>query len=502
MKLSKKWLNDYVHCGVSDKAFADAMTMSGSKVEGFARADEGLENIVVGLVTEITRHPDSDHLWVCRVDCGGETVQIVTGAQNVTAGSCVPVAKDNSVIAGGKKIKKSKMRGVVSQGMLCGIDEVGLSVHDFPYAAEDGIFLLGEDCERTPGLDIQTAIGLDDVVTEFEITSNRPDCLSVLGLAREAAATFGVDFRPKTLDLKPCQGNVNDMLKVRIDAPELCYRYAGAVVENVRVAPSPRWMRERLRASGVRAINNIVDITNYVMLEHGQPMHAFDLRYLEGSQVIVRTAGAGESITTLDGIERRLEPDMLVIADARKPVAVAGVMGGEYSGIMDDTRTIVFESACFRGTQVRSAAKRLGLRTESSARFEKELDPAGCARVLKRALQLVQELDAGDVVGGIVDVFPSPKPLRTIPFDWEYVNRFIGIDCPAGAQAAILERIGCEIEDNTIRVPGWRGDLETMADIAEEVARFYGYDKIPAVPLRGLADGRLAGERKLQRLAG
>ena len=502
MKLSKKWLNEYVQCNVSDKAFADAMTMSGSKVEGYEAEGAGLENIVVGLVTQITRHPDSDHLWVCQLDVGGETVQIVTGAQNVTQGCYVPVAMDNSAIAGGTKIKKTKFRGVLSQGMLCGVDEVGLSQHDFPYAANDGIFLLGEDCRREPGLDIHEAIGLDDVVTEFEITSNRPDCLSVLGLAREAAATFGLDFRPQTSDIRPGAGNVHDLLKVRIDAPELCYRYAGAVVENVRVKPSPRWMRERLRAGGVRAINNIVDITNYVMLEYGQPMHAFDLRYLEGSQVIVRTAGAGESITTLDGIERKLEPDMLVIADAQKPVAVAGVMGGEYSGIMDDTSTIVFESACFFGQQVRSAAKRLGLRTESSSRFDKELDPQGCVKVLTRALQLVQELDAGDVVNGIVDVFPTPKPAREIAFNPDYVNKFIGIDCPAGEQIAILERIGCEVENDVIHVPSWRGDLQGKADIAEEIARFYGYDKIPAVPLRGLADARPTEEQKLQRLVG
>jgi len=504
MKLSKKWLHDYVQCAVSDKDFADAMTMSGSKVEGFEREGTALENIVVGLVTEAARHPDSDHLWVCQLDVGSETVQIVTGAQNVTEGCYVPVAMDNSAIAGGQKIKKTKFRGVLSSGMLCSLEELGLTLNDFPGAfgegVDDGIFLLGEDCERTPGLDIQTAIGLNDVITEFEITSNRPDCLSVLGLAREAAATFKLDYRPMTLDVSPGQGNVNDLLKVRIDAPDLCYRYAGAVVENVRVAPSPRWMRERLRASGVRPINNIVDITNYVMLEYGQPMHAFDLRYLEGSQVIVRPAGAGESITTLDGVERKLEPDMLVIADGVKPVAVAGVMGGEYSGIMDDTRTIVFESACFQGVQVRSVAKRLGLRTESSARFGKELDPEGCVKVLTRALQLVQELDAGDIVGGIVDVFPSPKPARTIPFNPDYVNKFIGIDCPAEDQVAMLERIGCTVEENIIHVPSWRGDLTDKADIAEEIARLYGYDRIPAVPLRGLADARLTEEQQLQRL--
>ena len=506
MKLSKKWLNDYVQCNTGDKEFADVMTMSGSKVEGFEREGAGLENVVVGLVTQTERHPDSDHLWVCQLDVGNETVQIVTGAQNVTAGCYVPVAKDNSVLAGGQKIKRTKFRGVMSSGMLCSLEELGLTSHDFPGAFgegfDDGIFLLGEDCDRTPGLDIQTAIGLDDVVTAFEITSNRPDCLSVLGLAREAAATFHLPFEMPEPEVSQGHGDVNDMLKVRIDAPALCYRYAGAVVENVRVKPSPRWMRERLRASGVRPINNIVDITNYVMLEYGQPMHAFDLRYLEGNQVIVRLAGAGESITTLDGIEHALEPDMLVIADAKKPVAVAGVMGGEYSGIMDDTRTIVFESACFQGMQVRSTAKRLGLRTESSARYEKELDPGSCARVLTRALELIQKLDAGDVANGIVDVFQTPKPQRILPFDWEYANRFIGIGCPREEQIAILERIGCKVAGDMIHVPSWRGDLQEKADIAEEVARFYGYDKIPGTPLRGLADARLTGEQQLQRLIG
>ena len=507
MKLSKKWLHDYVQFDMSDKAFADAMTLSGSKVEGFGREGTGLVNVAVGLVTQIERHPDSDHLWVCQLDVGGsEPVQIVTGAQNVTAGRYVPAALDNSIIAGGQKIKKTKFRGVLSCGMLCSLEELGLTIHDFPGAygegVEDGIFLLNEDCNCTPGLDIQTAIGLDDVVTEFEITSNRPDCLGVRGLAREAAATFQLPFTQSEPALPQGHGDVNDLLKVRIDAPELCYRYAGAVVENVRVAPSPRWMRERLRACGVRPINNIVDITNYVMLEFGQPMHAFDLRYLEGNQVVVRTAQAGEAITTLDNIERKLSTDMLVIADANKPVAVAGVMGGEFSGIMDDTRTIVFESACFKGTQVRTTAKRLGLRTESSSRFDKELDPASCAKCLARALELVQELGAGDIVSGIVDVFPSPKPARTIPFEPDYVNGFVGIDCPADEQITMLARVGCKVENNVVHIPSWRGDIANKADLAEEAARLYGYDKIPAVPLRGMADARLTEAQKLQRLCG
>jgi len=478
------------------------MTISGSKVEAFVQEGVGLQNIVIGLVTATERHPDSDHLWVCQLDVGSEQVQIVTGAQNVTQGSYVPVAKDNSVLHNGQKIKKTKFRGVLSQGMLCSLEELGLSLQDFPYADEDGIFLLGDDCAREIGMPVQVALGLDDVVTEFEITSNRPDCLSVLGLAREAAATYAMPFALPEYAMPNGTGDVNEQLKVQIDAPELCYRYAGAVIENVRVGSSPRWMRERLRASGVRPINNIVDITNYVMLEFGQPMHAFDLRYLEGDQVIVRTAGAGEKITTLDGIERSLDENMLVIADAKKPVAVAGVMGGEFSGIMDDTRTVVFESACFNGVQVRATAKKLGLRTESSARFEKELDPSGCVRVIARALQLVKELDAGDIVNGVVDVFPTPKAARTIKFDPDWINGFLGIDCPTDEQIAMLERIGCTIENGVVTVPSFRNDLIAKEDLAEEIARFYGYNNIPSVPMRGLADAKFTPAQQLQNLIG
>ncbi|MCL2195575.1 MAG: phenylalanine--tRNA ligase subunit beta [Oscillospiraceae bacterium] len=502
MKCSKRWLSEHVKLACSDKQFADAMTMSGSKVEAFAQEGSQLQNIVVGLVTAVERHADSDRLWVCQIDVGGEQVQIVTAAQNVTAGCYVPVAKDNSVIAGGVQIKKTKMRGVASQGMLCGIDELGLTQHDFPYAVEDGIFLLGDDCTREPGLAIQTALGLDDIVTEFEITSNRPDCLSVVGLAREAAATFGVPFVVAEPALPSGTGDVNEHLKVQIDEPSLCYRYAGAVVQNVRVAPSPRWLRERLRASGVRPINNMVDITNYVMLEFGQPMHAFDSRYLDGGQVVVRRAAAGEKITTLDGTERELRDNMLVIADAQKPVAVAGVMGGEFSGVMDDTQTVVFESACFYGQQVRATAKALGLRTESSARYEKELDPDGCVRVLARALELVQELDAGDIVSGVVDVFPTPKAQRSIHFDYAWASAFIGIDCPAATQVAMLESLGCTVNGNEVTVPTWRNDLVAREDLAEEVARLFGYDKIPHAPLLGLADARLTPRQLLQSFVG
>jgi len=504
MDLSNRWLSDYVDLGeISPKEFAEAITMTGSKVESFEYEGAGIENVIVGKIVSLEKHPDSDHLWICQVDVGGsENIQIVTGAQNLKEGDIVPVAMHNSTVYGGHKITKGKLRGVESNGMLCSLGELGLTVHDFPYAIEDGIFVLGDDCDRTLGLDIHKAIGLDDLVTEFEITSNRADCLSVTGLAREAAATFNKELKIPEPKVTKTHGDVKDFLSVTIKEPTLCYRYAGAVVENVRIKPSPRWMRERLRASGVRPINNIVDITNYVMLEFGQPMHAFDLRYLDGNQVIVRRAEKGEKITTLDGIERDLTENMLVIADANKPVAVAGVMGGEYSGIMDDTTTIVFESAMFNGVSVRRTAKALGMRTESSSRYEKELDATGCLRSLTRALQLVEELDAGDIVGGVIDCDHSDKTPVTLPFKPEWVNNFIGIDLSADEQKAILEKIGFEVKDGMIISPTFRNDIEHQADISEEIARFYGYDKIPDRALSGVADGRYTPVQQLENKVG
>lgn len=501
MNLSKKWLNDFVTIDASDKDFAEAITISGSKVESFEKEGEELKNIVVGRVDSLEKHPDSDHLWICSINIGKEeNLQIVTGAQNLTVGDVVPVALDNSVVHGGKEIKTGKLRGVESCGMLCSLGELGLTAHDFPYAIEDGIFVLGDDCDKTLGMPIQDAIGLNDTITEFEITSNRPDCLSIIGLAREAAATYKLPMKKHEPVVKTCGGDVNEMLSVRIDNPERCYRYCGAVVKNVRVKPSPRWMRERLRACGVRAINNIVDITNYVMLEYGQPMHAFDLRFLKGNSVIVRTAENGEKITTLDGIERELNDSMLVIADTEKPVAVAGVMGGEYSGIMDDTDTIVFESACFNGPTTRLTAKALGMRTEASGRYEKELDPQSCMPALMRALELVEMLDAGDVVSGIVDCDHSDKTPRTLPFDWEWVNRFIGIDCSKEEQKRILEAIDFKVEDDKIIIPSFRNDIIGKADVSEEIARFYGYANIPNRPLGGVANGKLTETQQLERL--
>ncbi len=494
---------DYVDVNdINEKTFADDMTLSGSKVESWSTEGEELKNIVVGQILSLERHPDSDHMWICSVDAGDDApIQIVTGAQNLKVGDYVPAALHNSVVHGGHKITKGKLRGVESCGMLCSLGELGLTVHDFPYAIEDGIFVLGDDCDRTPGMDIKEAIGLNDTVTEFEITPNRPDCLSVVGLAREAAVTFGRKLTVPTNEYKTAGGDVKELLhSVTIDAPDKCYRYAGAVVKNVRVKPSPKWIRERLRASGVRPINNIVDITNFVMLEYGQPMHAFDLRYLDGGRVIVRNAAEGESITTLDGIERRLSPEMLVIADENKPVAVAGVMGGEFSGIMDDTNTIVFESACFYGPSIRKTAKKLGMRTEASGRFEKGLDPDGCLMSLKRALQLVEELDAGDIVDGVVDVYPNPKQQTVIDFCPDWVNNFIGINVSADEQKKILTDLEFEVKDGKIYVPSFRSDVEHKADISEEIARFYGFDKIAVRELQGAADGGLDDFQKFEKL--
>lgn len=504
MILSRKWLEDYVDTkDISNKEFCDAMTLSGSKVEEYKAEGSELENIVVGRIDSLERHPDSDHLWICNVNIGkGEDVQIVTGAQNLSVGDYVPAALPGATVYNRHEhclemIKKGKLRGVESNGMLCSFDELGLTQNDFPYAAADGIFILGEDCERTPGLDIHEAIGYNDTCVEFEITSNRSDCMSVTGLAREAAATFGREFRLHEPEVKPGHGDVNDHLKVQIFEPDKCYRYSGAVVENVRVKESPRWLRERLRASGVRPISNIVDITNYVMLEYGQPMHAFDLRYLEGNEVNVRNAKNGEKITTLDGVERELNDTMLVIADKNKPVAVAGVMGGEYSGIMDDTTTIVFESACFNGISVRRTAKALGMRTEASSRYEKELDPGATMRALKRALELVQELDAGDVVNGVEDCFVKPKDEVKVKFDYKWINDFIGIDLSEEEQKKILEKIEFRFDDDgNIIAPPFRNDIEHIADISEEVARFYGYHNIPNRQLSGVANGKLTDSQK------
>jgi len=498
MDLSLRWLADYVDTGVSPKEFCDAMTMSGSKVEGWSEECDYLSNVVVGRIIPVENPPDADKLQICQIDIGrGEPLQIVTAATNVFAGALVPCALDGSTLAGGVKIKKGKLRGVPSNGMMCSVAELGVTVHDFPYAIEDGILIIQEDCQ--PGDDIRKALGLNDTTVEFEIPPTRPDCLSVIGLAREAAATFHKELRVKAPAVGYECGDINSLLKVDVQNGELCSRYIARMIKNVKIAPSPRWMRERLRASGVRPINNIVDITNYVMLEYGQPMHAFDYKYVKGGRIVVRNARKGESIMTLDGVERALTPDMLVICDEEKPSAVAGVMGGEYSGIMDDTDTIVFESACFFGPSVRVTAKKLGMRTEASGRFEKQLDPETCLPAVQRACELVEQLGAGEVVGGMIDVDHSDHTPVRVRLEPEWINRFLGIDVSADYMRGVLEKLECRMDGDDIIVPSFRGDLRHKADIAEEIARFYGYDKIPNTAVTGASQGHLTERQKFDK---
>ncbi len=502
MNLSQKWLLDYVDVSeVEPHEFSEAMTMSGSKVEGYCREGADISGVVVGEILSVVKHPNADSLVICQVNIGeAEPVQIVTGATNVFAGAYVPVATNGSHLPGDKVIKKGKLRGEVSNGMLCSLSELGLTVHDFPYAIEDGIFILGDDCEKTPGMDIHEAIGLDDLCTEFEITSNRPDCLSVTGLAREAAVTFQKELHLPEPKVEKETGDIREHLSIEVQNPELCPRYIGRMVKNVKIGPSPRWMRERLRACSVRPINNIVDITNYVMLEYGQPMHAFDFKYVKGGKIIVRTAREDEtSFMTLDGVTRTLSPEMLTICDAEGPIAVAGVMGGEFSSIMEDTDTILFESACFNGPSVRLTAKKLGMRTEASGRYEKGLDPATCLPAVQRACQLVELLGAGEVVGGMIDVDNSPKEKIVLPLEADWINRFLGIDLPAEEMKTILSRLGFGIEGDQVVVPSYRADVRCKADVAEEIARIYGYNNIPTTSLRGSCEGKLTPRQKMER---
>ena len=498
MNLSMKWLSDYVTLDTTVKEFCAAMTMSGSKVEVATEEGSEIKNVVVGKLLSVVPHENSDHLVVCQVDVGQEQpIQIVTGAPNVKAGDIVPVALCGAELPNGVKIKKGKLRGVESNGMLCSLGELGLTVHDFPYAIADGIFLIQEDCQI--GQDIHEAIGLNDTSVEFEITSNRPDCLSVTGLAREAAATYHVPLNLKKPTFQGIDGNIQDALQVEIQNKEKCPRYAAGIVKNVKIAPSPRWMRERLRASGVRPINNLVDITNYVMLEYGQPMHAFDLRYVKDGKIVVRNAAEGETITTLDGVTRTLSPEMLVIADAEKPIAVAGVMGGEYSGIMEDTNTVVFESAYFEPVQVRRTAKKLGMRTDASARYEKGLDPEGCLRTLERAFELVELLGAGEPVRTHIDLDYNEKQRNRIPFDPAWINKFLGTDISREEMCDTMKMLEIEVDGDTCISPSFRIDLERPADIAEEVARIYGYNNIPSTVIKGVANASLTPKQKFRR---
>ncbi|MGN0674986.1 MAG: phenylalanine--tRNA ligase subunit beta, partial [Oscillospiraceae bacterium] len=479
---------------------------SGSKVERWETEGEEISKVVVGKLLSVVPHENSDHLVVCQVDVGhagnGEPIQIVTGASNVKAGDIVPVAMDGSTLPGGVKIKKGKLRGVESNGMLCSLGELGLTTHDFPYAIADGIFIMQEEEGCVPfelGMDIREAIGLNDTSVEFEITSNRPDCLSVIGLARETHATFDRPYTVKTPEYKGVEGDINSMLKVEIHNKELCPRYIAGVVKNVKIGPSPRWMRERLRASGVRPINNFVDITNYVMLEYGHPMHAFDIRYIKGNEINIRNAKQGETITTLDGVERTLTEKMLVIADAEKPVAVAGVMGGEYSGIMDDTVDVVFEAACFDGASVRTTAKALGMRTDASARFEKGIDAQNAYPALMRAFELVEMLGCGEVVNTIIDADYTDKTPKGVEFNPTWINNFLGTDISEDVMRSCLEKLDFKIENGMAYAPSVRIDIECKADVAEEVARIYGYNNIPKTIIRGVAAAELTEKQKFER---
>lgn len=617
MNLSRKWLDEFVTVHADDKEFDEAMTLSGSKVETTRYLGEEIHNVVVGKVLSMERHPDSDHMWVCQVDAGqGKPVQIVTGAWNVHPGDMVPVALHKSTLPGGKKIERGKLRGVLSNGMLCGMSELGLDERDFPYAAitpaallndyhpldpskpsipadiqpgdkvfgpvvcakveavkaagdgrwtcqlsyaeadgpsgaivttpcpnlhggdlvafntkagtictladlraeqaefphciPDGIFILHEEGVK-PGDDIKPVINADDHVVEFEITPNRPDCLSVIGLAREVSATFDV---PLTLHDPVVKGGAGgalcELLDVETPDPELCPRYTARMVRNVKIAPSPKWMRERLRSMGVRPINNIVDITNYVMLEYGQPMHAFDYRYVKGGKIIVRRAKDGEELTTLDGQVRKLNRDHLVIADDTRAVGLAGIMGGENSEIVSDTTDVVFESANFDGTCIRKGALALGMRTEASAKFEKGLDPMNTLPAVNRACELVELLEAGEVVDGVIDVLNYVPQPRVIRMDPERVNALLGTDIPPVDMYQYLERVNIVTEKKDfpngpadVIVPSWRGDVEGIADLAEEVARFYGYNKIPTTLMRGQTTlGSFTPEQKLENRLG
>lgn len=494
MNLSMRWLNDYVKADMPIKDYCHALTMSGSKVEGYEVEGADISNVVVGKILSKGPHENADALFVCQVDAGKESpVQIVTNAKNVKEGDLVPVALDGAVLPEGK-IKKGKLRGVESFGMFCGLDTLGLTAHDFPYADPDGVLVIQEDCQI--GEDIHSALGLDDTSVEFEITSNRPDCLSVTGLARETAATYNLPLNIPVPSFKGVDGNIDEMLKVDVHNTEKCMRYCAGIVKNVKIEPSPRWMRERLRASGVRPINNFVDITNYVMLEYGQPMHAFDLRYVEGAHINVRNAAKGEKIVTLDGVERELTEEMLVIADDKKPVAVAGVMGGEYSGIMEDTTTVVFESAYFEPVQVRRTSKKLGLRTDASIRYEKGVDRLISMTCLERAFQLVEELGAGEVIRTVIDKDYTDKTPAAVEFNAEWINNFLGTDIAEADMIEYLTRLDFKVENGTVYAPSFRIDIECKADIAEEVARIYGYDKIPSTEFRGVAEAELTPEQK------
>lgn len=513
MNTSLSWIKAYVpDLDVTAQEYTDAMTLSGSKVEGFECLDADLENIVIGRIEKIEKHPDADKLIICQVNVGkAELVQIVTGAPNVKEGDKVPVVLDGGRVAGGHdgkktpggvKIKKGKLRGIESNGMLCSIEELGSTREMYPEAPEYGIYIFEEDAEV--GASAIEALGLNDVVFEYEITSNRVDCFGVIGIAREVAATFRKKFEPPVVTATGNEEDVNDYIKVTVEDTELCPRYCARVVKNVKIAPSPKWMQRRLAAQGIRPINNIVDITNYVMEEYGQPMHAYDLSTIAGNEIVVRRAEKNEKFVTLDGQERNLDDSVLMICDGEKAVGIAGIMGGENSMITDNVTTMLFEAACFDGTNIRLSSKKVGLRTDASGKFEKGLDPNNAIEAINRACQLIEELNAGEVVGGVVDVYGKVKEGRRVPFDADKVNKLLGTDIEKDTMLSYFEmlELGYDETAGEVVVPSWRQDLECMADIAEEVARFYGYDNIPtSLPTGEATTGKLSFKLRVEEVA-
>lgn len=512
MNTSLKWIKDLVPgLDCTPQEYMDAMTLSGSKVEGYENMDEDLDKIVIGQVKSIEKHPDADKLVICQVDIGTETIQIVTGAPNVTEGCKVPVVLDGGKVAGGHdgskteggiRIKKGKLRGVESNGMMCSIEELGSNRDMFPLAPENGLYILPEDAPV--GENAVSYLGLDDTVVEYEITSNRVDCFSILGIAREAAATFGKEFVPPVVTETGNNEDVNDYIKVSVKDDKLCSRYTARVVKNIKIAPSPEWMQRRLRAQGIRPINNIVDITNYVMEEYGQPMHAYDLDTIEDREIVVRRAAKGEQFVTLDGQERTLDDSVLMICDGKKAIGIAGIMGGENSMITDNVKTMLFEAACFDGTNIRLSGRKIGLRTDASAKFEKGLDPNTAIEAMNRACQLIEELGAGEVVGGVVDIYPNVKGDKRIPFEPEKYNKLLGTDIAKETMLAYFSKIdlGYDPVSNEVIVPSWRQDLECDADLAEEVARFFGYDKIPTtLPSGEATTGKLTFKLRIEAVA-
>ena len=512
MNTALSWIKAYVpELDCTSQEYTDAMTLTGTKVEGFEQLDADLDKIVIGQVKKIERHPDADKLVICQVDVGTETIQIVTGAPNVYEGMKTPVCLDGGRVAGGHdgsrtpggiKIKKGKLRGIESSGMMCSIEELGSSKDYYPDAPENGLYDMGADA--VVGADAIEALGLHDVVFEYEITSNRVDCYSVLGIAREAAATFRKPFVPPVVKSTGNSEDVNDMVTVEVKDTDLCPRYCARLVKNIKIAPSPEWMQRRLAASGIRPINNIVDITNYVMEEYGQPMHAYDYDTIAGHKIVVRRAEDGETFQTLDGQERKLDKDVLMICDEEKAVGLAGIMGGENSKITDDVKTMLFEAACFDGTNIRLSSKRVGLRTDASGKFEKGLDPYNAEAAINRACELIEELGAGEVVGGMVDVFPVKPEAVALPFEPEKYNKLLGTSVSEDEMIQYFDRLELKVDKatNMIRIPSFRQDLLRTCDMAEEVARFFGYDKIPmTLPSGESTSGKLSFKLQVEEVA-